>query len=114
MIGFRILLIAIFSALLVYTGIVIANHGWNLLAVFFGDMAKLGWPGQFNLDFMFMLALSGLWVAWRHGFSGLGLLLGLLAFIGGALFQSVYLLAISLQAKGNMREIVLGKSRVQG
>ena len=113
MTAFRILLVGIFVTLLAYSGIVIANHGWNLFAVYFGDMAALAWPGQFNLDFMFMLALSGLWVAWRHGFSWLGLLLGLLAFFGGALFQSVYLLAISLQAKGNLREILLGKLRVQ-
>jgi len=27
------------------------------------------WPGQFNLDFMCMLLLAGLWVSWRHRFS---------------------------------------------
>jgi hypothetical protein len=67
----RLLLVLIFTAITLYTGVVIANHGLNLLLpVFYGDMATLAWPGQFNLDFMCMLALSGLWVAWRHCSSG--------------------------------------------
>ncbi len=60
---FRILLAVIFVAIAGYTAIVIANHGMNLLPVFFGDMATMAWPGQFNLDFMCMLTLSALWVA---------------------------------------------------
>ena len=106
--GLRILLVAMFAVLLVYTGVVIERQGWDLLSVFFGDMAKMAWPGQFNLDFMFMLTLSGLWVAWRHRFSPAGLGLGLLAFLGGASFLSVYLFAISLRARGGMPEFLMG------
>ncbi|MEQ9566370.1 MAG: hypothetical protein RLN85_11250, partial [Pseudomonadales bacterium] len=73
MIAFRILLIAIFVAITSYTLAVISSHGMNLLPVFFGDMARLAWPGQFNLDFMCMLVLSGLWVSWRHHFSPAGI-----------------------------------------
>jgi hypothetical protein len=50
----------IFAALVLYTGVVVANHGLDLLPVFFGDMTKLAWPGQCNRDFTCMLALSGL------------------------------------------------------
>ena len=39
--------------------------------------------------------------------SGLGL--GLLALFGGSLFLSAYLLIVSLQAKGNINELLLGK-----
>lgn len=106
--AFRVLLLAMAGSLLVYTGVVIQRHGWDLLSVFFGDMARLAWPGQFNLDFTFMLTLSGLWVAWRHRFSAGGLALGLLAFFGGASFLSVYLLALSLQAGGDVRRMLLG------
>ncbi len=67
--AFRIFLVCIFTAIVVYTVVVIANHGMGLFAVFFGDMAKMAWPGQFNLDFMGFLMLSGLWLAWRHHFS---------------------------------------------
>ncbi len=100
------------AILLTYTGIVISVHGWGLLSVFFADMAKMKWPGQFNLDFMFMLTLSGLWVGWRHQFSLIGLGLAVLAFFGGAAFLTAYLLVISLQTRGDMRAILLGSQRV--
>jgi hypothetical protein len=106
---FRLLLLLIFAAVAVYTGIVVSQHGVNLLPVFFGDMAKLAWPGQFNLDFMCMLALSGLWVAWRHRFGAAGIALGLLAFFGGALVLSVYLFVESLRAQGDVRALLLGQ-----
>jgi hypothetical protein len=108
-IAFRILLAAMFVALAGYTAVVVANHGMGLLPVFFGDMAKFGWPGQFNLDFMFMLAFSALWVAWRHRFSGLGLALSVLAFFGGAIFLSVYLLIETSRARGDVRALLLGE-----
>ena len=111
MTAFRIFLATIFIVLGAYTVIVGANHGYGLFAVFFGDMAAMGWPGQFNLDFMFMLALSALWVSWRHRFSGAGLLLGLLAFLGGALFLSIYLFVVAGQTKGNAKELLLGEER---
>ena len=114
MTGFRILLILMFAVLTIYTVLVIGAEGWNLLGVFFADMAKMQWPGQFNLDFMLMLTLSGLWVAWRHQFSAAGLGLGVLAFFGGALFLSIYLLIQTLRTKGDMRVVLLGKARAGG
>ena len=108
---FRLLLTLIFTAITLYTAVVIANHGLNLLPVFFGDMAAFAWPGQFNLDFMCMLALSGLWVAWRHRFSGAGIALGVVAFFGGALFLSVYLLVESFRTQGNVAALLLGQQR---
>lgn len=105
---FRALLIAIFVTLAIYTAEVMMAHGPGLYPIFFGDIAKMGWPGQFNLDFLFMLTLSGLWVAWRHRFSPGGLVLGLLAFNGGAQFLSAYLLIVSLQEKGNMMRVMTG------
>ena len=106
--GFRALLAAMLVGLLVYTGVVVERHGWDLLSVFFGDMAALGWPGQFNLDFMMMLTLSALWVAWRHRFSPAGLGLAVLAFFGGASFLTVYLLVLSIRTRGGVPEILLG------
>lgn len=111
MTAFRLLLIVLFAIIFVYTAIVISNHGFDLFTVFFGDMAAMAWPGQFNLDFMSMLTLSGLWIAWRHHFSPTGLVLGLLAVFGGALFLSAYLFFASLSAKGDVRELLLGKAR---
>jgi hypothetical protein len=109
--AFRALLIVLWLIIVGYTAIVISNHGPGLLEVFFGDMAAMGWPGQFNLDFMSLLALSGLWVAWRHRFSGAGLALGALAFVGGGLFLTAYLLVVSFQARGDINEVLLGRTR---
>lgn len=113
MTAFRTLLIILLTVLISYTGVVIANHGLGLLNVFFGDMAVIGWAGQFNLDFMFMLILSALWVAWRHQFSGSGILLSVLALFGGSLFLTTYLLILSWQSSGNMKQVLVGKARVQ-
>jgi hypothetical protein len=105
-------LVAVFVVIAGYTLVVIANHGLNLLPVFFGDMAKMQWPGQFNLDFMCMLLLAGLWVSWRHRFSVGGVVLGLVAVFGGALFLSAYLLVESFRTKGDIRRLLLGAARV--
>jgi hypothetical protein len=112
--AFRILLLALWAILAAYTAIVIAKHGWGLFAVFFGDMLAMAWPGQFNLDFTIMLALSALWVAWRHAFSGTGLLLGVAAFLGGALFLTAYLFIVCTAARGDVREVLLGRMRAAG
>ena len=111
MTGFRILLAVMFSCLAIYTGMVISGSGWILFTVFFGDMAKMGWPGQFNLDFMMMLTLSALWVAWRHRFSPAGLGLAVAAFFGGSAFLCVYLIIVSLRARGGVAEILTGSAR---
>lgn len=108
MVAFRGLLILMLAVILLYTGAVVAQHGLNLLPVFFGDIARMAWPGQFNLDFLCMLTLSGLWVSWRHRFSGPGILLGLLALFGGVLFLSIYLLVESRRAGGDVARLLLG------
>lgn len=108
---FRLFLLACLVAIVSYTSVTIANHGWNLLPVFFGDMAEMAWPGQFNLDFMCFLALSAIWVSWRHQFSAAGLGLGVLAFFGGMMFLSIYLLIHSGRAQGDARVLLLGKGR---
>ncbi len=110
--AFRTFLVAVFLVIAGYTLMVIANHGLNLLPVFFGDMTEMRWPGQFNLDFTCMLLLSGLWVGWRHQFSVAGVVLGLAAVFGGALFLSAYLLVESFRAKGDSRTLLLGAARV--
>lgn len=108
---FRILLALIFLTIAGYTAVTIANHGMDLISVFFGDMAEMAWPGQFNLDFLCMLVLSGLWVAWRHEFSPAGIVLGLAAAFGGALFLSAYLLVTSIAAQDDVRVLLLGPAR---
>lgn len=111
MTAFRILLTISWLALAAYTAVVVSLHGVQLLPVFFGDIARLGWPGQFNLDFLCMLIVSALWTAWRNGFSALGLGLAVLAFFGGAGFLLPYLLFLSFRTGGDMRKLLLGPTR---
>ena len=109
---FRAFLVAVIAVIGGYTAIVIKNHGlFSLLPTFFGDMSQLSWPGQFNLDFMFMLAFSALWLAWRNHFSGKGLALAVGGFFLGAPYLAVYLLYASSVANGDMAEVLLGKQR---
>lgn len=108
---FRIFLVVIFLIIAGYTGVVVSNYGMGLLPIFFGDMAKVEWPGQFNLDFMCMLSLSGLWISWRHKFSAIGIILGIIAFFGGALFLSAYLFVESFRVRGDMKALMLGQDR---
>lgn len=109
----RLLLMLILLVLSGYTAVVISNHGWNLLPVFFGDMSAMAWPGQFNLDFMGFLILSALWTAWRHHFSPAGIALGVLAFFGGMMFLTIYLLVSSYQVKGSVKALLLGSQRAE-
>lgn len=111
MFAFRLFLTAFLAVLTGYTAAVIADHGWNLLPVFFGDMASLTWPGQFNLDFFGYLLLTGLWLAWRHEFRASGLALAVVGTLGGMMFLCVYLLVIAAQTRGNIRAMLLGQSR---
>jgi hypothetical protein len=107
----RVVLSIMFVAIVGYTSVVIGHHGMGLFSIFFGDMATMGWPGQFNLDFMCMLLLSGLWVSFRHQFRAPGILLGLCAVFGGATFLSLYLFVESFRLKGDVTSLVLGGNR---
>ena len=89
---FRVWLVFMLVVMSVYTAITIQQYGWNLFVPFFSEMLTYSWFGQFNVDFMFMLSVSALWVLWRHRFSSVGLALGVAAFLGGILFLTVYLL----------------------
>ena len=110
--AFRALLIVLLLTVVVYTLPVVAEHGLlSLLPTFFGDMTKMGWPGQFNLDFLGFLTLSAVWTAWRNHFSGNGLLLAVIAFFGGIPFLTTYLLILSVQSGGNVAVMLLGGTR---
>ena len=108
MAAFRTFLALLFVGLAGYTAIVVGEHGLGLLPVFFGDIAAMGWPGQFNLDFLMMLSLSALWTAWRGGFSPGALGLAVLAFSLGASFLTVFLLVLSVRTGGDARRMLLG------
>jgi len=112
--AFRLFLISFLIVLVVYTAIVITHHGMNLLAIFFGDMLALNWPGQFNLDFLGFLMLSAIWTTWRNEFTPIAFVLGLLALFGGMSFLPVYLVFLSFKTNGDVARMMLGEGRVKG
>lgn len=109
--AFRVGLVVVIVSLAIYTGGVGFRHGWDLLPVFFGDIAAMTWPGQFNCDFLSFLALAGFWVGWRHRFSAGGLLLGVLVLFGGMLVFAPYLIHASFRAQGEASALLLGARR---
>lgn len=108
MLLFRALLLAMLVSLVAYTGVVIAQQGADFMSVFFGDIARMTWAGQFNLDFLGMLLLSASWVAWRHRFSAGGIALAVLALVGGTPFLCIYLLVVSARSGGDVVAVLLG------
>ena len=107
---FRTILATLFVALFVYTLIVGAAHGWNLIPPFFTEIQAMTWQGQFNLDFSGFLLLSAIWCVWRNNFSLLGWGLAIPAATGGILFLSAYLLFLSFQTRGDIQAILTGSS----
>ena len=111
MISFRAFLVLVFLTIAGYTAVVVAHHGPDLFAVFLRDIASLTWAGQFDLDFMCHVAVSGLWVAYRHRFGTRGVLLGVCATVGGMLFLAPYLLVQSIRTRGDVAALLLGENR---
>ncbi|MBO6505482.1 MAG: hypothetical protein JJ850_08810 [Kordiimonadaceae bacterium] len=111
MLLFRLILIAMIINIIGYTALTGLVHGWDLMPVFFGDIGKVNWPGQFNTDFLSMLLLSAGWTMWRNNFSLLGIGLGVLALFGGIMFLAVYLLVLTYKTDGDMKRILLGPER---
>lgn len=111
---FRLFLATCLIIISGYTMVTVSNHGLNLLPIFFGDMAQMGWPGQFNLDFFCFLLLSGLWTAWRNHFSLGGIALGFAMTLLGFPLLSAYLLMASFKTNGDIKAIMLGEERARG
>ena len=102
-------LVAVFSATVaIYTAVVIGSEGLNLFDVFLGNMQAWNWSGQFNLDFLMYLLLSGLWIAWRERFSLRGLILGALASVLGIVFFGPLLMFWWWKADGRLEGLLLG------
>ena len=108
MTSFKALLVVMAVGLLIYTLMAVGNEGVNLFASTLPAVPQFGWQGQFHLDFVTYLMLSGLWIAWRHEFSGAGIALAIGASLIGIMFFAVYLLIAINKADGDMRQVLLG------
>lgn len=105
---FRNALIAMTVALVIMTIAAVSQGGIDLLSPYFGAIVALTWQGQFNADFACYIILSGIWMAWRSGFSKGGLALGVFAAPLGILFFGPYLIYLIGKTSGDPRKLLLG------
>ena len=106
---FRLVLAVVWLTVVIITVQAALSHGIGSAAeVFSADLQAVDWRSQFTADLLAQLLLIGIWVAWRHTFSPLGIFLGLSCVMGG-LFTVIYVLVLSVYHRGNAQAILLGK-----
>lgn len=105
---FRVILMSMTVIIGLMTIAAIANGGVDLITPYFSEILALTWQGQFNVDFATYLILSGLWMAWRGGFSKGSIALGVFAPPLGILFFAPYLLYLTSKNSGDVRKLLLG------
>ena len=108
MTAFRMVLIAMTAIIVVFTIMAVANGGLDLFTPFLGPILALTWQGQFNVDFAMYLVLSGIWMAWRSGYTPGGLALGICTPALGILFFAPYLIYLIGRSDGDTRKFLLG------
>lgn len=106
--SFKTLLVVQTIGLFVYTFIAFQTEGADFFSVFLANIKSLTWTGQFNLDFLCYLTLSGLWIMWRNKFSGKSILVGTVATILGIVFFAPYLLWLIYKENGDLKRVLVG------
>ncbi len=105
---FKTLLVVQTIGLLAYTIIAFQTEGASLLSVALNNIKSLTWSGQFNLDFLCYLTISGIWIMWRNKFSGISILVGTIAMILGIVFFAPYLLWLMSKEKRDLKRVLVG------
>ncbi len=108
MTSLRNLLVTMTAAMLLLTVAAVSREGFNLLPHYLQPLKELTWQGQFNADFACYLILSGVWMAWRGGFSRTSIALGVLAPPFGILFFAPYLVYLIGRSQGDHVVLLLG------
>ena len=104
----KILLIVQTIGLLIYTFFAFQTEGAALFSVFTNNVLSLNLSGQFNLDFLCYLTLSGLWIMWRNKFTTKSIILGLVAMVLGIIMFAPYILWLTSKENGNIKRVLIG------
>ena len=104
----RILIGFILLGLIGYALILIMDGRFDFITPFLSTIPALTWQGHINLDFLSYLALTGVWIAWRSGFTPTGNMLGVLSVLSGMLFFAPYLLYQIARSNNDPRKLLLG------
>lgn len=106
---FRLALCVGWAILFVISFQAVSRMGFGAAGdVFIGDFAH-PWRAQFNGDLALHLLLVAAWMVYRSRSWIFGVICGLLAINLGGVFTLAYLLVVSLQARGDMRQVLLGR-----
>lgn len=105
---FKTILIVQTVGLLIFTFFAFQTDGANLFGVFIDNVLSLNWSGQFNLDFLCYLTLSGVWIMWRSKFAPKSILLGAVAMVLGIVIFAPYLLWLTNRENGDIKRILIG------
>jgi len=104
----RLVLICMTVLIVVFTVTAVAQGGFDLITPFLAPIIAMTWPGQFHVDFLCYLVLSGIWMAWRQGFSNSGIALGVLAPPLGILFFAPYLIYLIHTTERDALKMIMG------
>jgi hypothetical protein len=105
---FKTLLMVQTIGLLTYTLFAFQKEGADLWSVFTNNVLSLNWSGQFNLDFICYLTLSGFWIMWRNKFTNKSIVLGLVAMVLGIVLFAPYVLWLTNKENGNIKRVLIG------
>lgn len=95
--------------ILVFSFSAFQKQGLNLLRFFIENIVEMNWNGQFNLDFVCYLILSGVWIMWKSKFSNISVLLGFSAMVLGIMFFAPYLMYLLYKFDGDLKIVLLGE-----
>ena len=105
---FRLCLAIMGLGLAVYSGFVIAEHGPNFVPFYFADLGRVGWPGQFDLDFTILIVLAATWIVWRERGSVTSIVLAILLVPFVSMLLTSYLLYLSWRERGDIVRMLVG------
>lgn len=104
----RLTLGLMLATILTFTITAVYHDGVNLLPHFIAPIRAMTWQGQFHVDFATYLVLSGVWMAWRGGWTRGSVALGVLTPALGIMFFAPYLLYLINKTDGEPRALLLG------
>lgn len=102
-------LLALQTLVMIGYSFVAMRSGENLFEIFFRSMLNGDWAGQFNVDFLCYLILSGIWIMWRGNFRPLSIAIGSVASILGMVFFAPYLMWLTYIHRGDWQKILMGE-----
>ena len=108
MTALRLLILSMTLVMVLATLWAMIHHGPDFYTPFVMGLVPMDWQSHVNLDFALYLVLSGLWLAWRSGFTAAGIVTGVLAANLGMVVLGPVVLVLIARAGGDPAQLLLG------